>query len=202
MTENPLARIPVITQAILDARPLDFHMGKLNELQVLSLMAGKMRANVELKNDITQGQLTIYRNAGLRFPGLFKRGGDGSNQHGKKDANRTVIRLADYGINSRIADICRKLAALPEQLFEDMILGVREKEHITHQEITVAYFYKAGKIEMARRGGISTDRPYTPATTITIDAVDMTAAARALRQALSAEQVNELIDELRKDATS
>jgi len=197
MNENPLARIPVITQAILDAQPLDFHMRKLDELQVLRFMTDKMRSNVELKNDIAEAQLVIYRNAGLRFPDLFKRGGDGSNQYHNKSAKSIPVRLADYGINTRIADICRKLAALPEKLFEDLILGVREKEHITHQEITVAYFYKAGQIEIARKAGTYTDRPYTPATTITISSIDMERAAKDIMKHLSNQQIAELIDILR-----
>ncbi|KKK76862.1 hypothetical protein LCGC14_2859350, partial [marine sediment metagenome] len=99
------------------------------------------------------------RNAGVRFGELFKPGGDGSNQHGDKRAIHTGVRLADYGINNRIADICRKIAILPDDLFSDLILEIRTTEHITHQEITTSFFYKAAKIHLMRMRGISTDRP-------------------------------------------
>jgi len=189
MTDNPLARIPVITKAILDAQPLDFHMKKLSELQVLKFMADKMRANVELKNDIAEAQLIIYRNAGQRFGELFKRGGDGSNQHGK-GANHTGVRLADFGIDTRIADICRKIAVLPDDLFEDLILGIRQNEHITHQEITTAFFYKAGRIH----AGYTDQRPGR----LSIPIDNPVLAAQLIRRTLTAPNVAQLIIELQE----
>lgn len=190
MTENALSRIPVITQAILDAQPLDFHARKLDELQVLRLMADKMKANVELKNDIAEAQLIIYRNAGLRFKELFKPGGDGSNQHRGKEAIRTPVRLADYGINNRIADICRKIAVLPDDLFDNLILGIRTTEHITHQEITTAFFYNAGRVHAGY------DNQRSDRVSIPID--DPILAAQLIRRKLTTQNVAQLIDELRK----
>jgi hypothetical protein len=197
MSNNPLSNIPVITKAILNAQPLHFHAQKLDELQVLRLMADKMHANVELKNDITEAQLMIYRNAGSRFGELFKRGGDGSNQYGSGGAKHTGVRLADYGINNRVADICRKLIALPEQLFDDLILGVREKEHITQNELTVSYMYKAARIHVMRSNGRSTDKPHKPDTMLTLDYSDISAMAQKLCTVLDVTQIDMLIDKLK-----
>ncbi|KKN44194.1 hypothetical protein LCGC14_0695410 [marine sediment metagenome] len=168
MTDNALANIPIITQAILQVQPLNFHTRKLDELEVLHLLADKMKAAIEIKNDIGEAQVRIYRDAGHRLSTTFRRGGDGSNQYGKR-AKHEKLRLADWGYTPRIADICRKIAALPDDMFEDLILGVRTREHLTHQEITIPFFHKAGRIHIMRQRGISTDRPYTPAQSVATD---------------------------------
>lgn len=168
MTDNPLARIPVITQAILQAQPLDFHTRKLDELEVLRLLADKMQAAIEVRNDIGEAQVRIYRDAGQRLSSQFKRGGNGSNQYAKR-AKGENQRLADWGYTAKIADICRKIAALPEELFVDLILGIRTTEHLTHDEITTSFFYKAAKLHLMRMRGINTDRPAPQPAKVDVD---------------------------------
>jgi len=85
---------------------------------------------------------------------------------------------------------------LPDDLFEGLILGIRVSEHITHDEITARFFRKAGEIHIMRSNGISTDRPYTPPVTITIDAIDMARAAQTLKDELSEAEIAVLIDAL------
>jgi len=52
-------------------------------------------------------------------------------------------------------------------------------------------------IDKLRKAGINTDKPYTPPQTITIDASDMSKAAATIRANFSAEQITQLIGELR-----
>ncbi len=199
MTDNPLTRIPVITQAILDAQPLEYHADKIGELgHYLKYLSGKLDATIELKNDAAEAQIRICRNAGLRFPEMARRGGDGSNQHEHKEQTQRYKPLADYGFNKYRANLCRKIARIPEELFENEIITIRTTEHLTGREVTMKYFVNMEWIDKALKAGTYTDRPYTPPTTITISTSDMTAAARSIRAGLSTQQVHELIDELRK----
>ena len=201
MTDNLLAKIPVITQAILRAQPLDFHTRKLDELEVLHLLADKMKASIEIKNDIGEAQVRIYRDAGQRLSSQFRRGGNGSNQYTKR-AKHERKRLADFGYTDKIANMCRKIAVLPDDLFEDLILGIRTSEHITYDEITARFFRQAGEIHLMRMRGISTDRPYSPSQTIAISATDMVAAAATIRADLDTAQITQLIIELQREMSN
>ncbi len=195
--DNPLARIPVITQAILDARPLEYHADKIGELgHYLKYLSGKLDATIELKNDAAEAQIRICRNAGLRFPEMARRGGDGSNQHEHKEQTQRYKPLADYGFNKYRANLCRKIARIPEELFESEIMTIRTTEHLTGREVTMKYFVNMEWIDSALKAGTYTDRPYTPPATIAISTTDMTAAARSIRDGLSAGQITALISAL------
>ena len=197
MTDNALANIPVITQAILDAQPLEYHADKIGELgHYLKYLSGKLDATIELKNNAAEAQLRICRNAGLRFPDMARRGGDGSNQHGSKEQTQRYKPLAEYGFNKYRANLCRKIAAIPEELFENEIMTIRTTEHLTGREVTMKYFVNMQWIDSARKAGISTDRPATAPTTITIDALDMARAAQTLKDNLSDDMIAALIDAL------
>ena len=156
-TDNQLSRIPVITSAILRSQPLTFHSKKLSDLNYLRFLAQKLGETIEIKNDIGEAQVRIYRDAGQRFPTELLRGGNGSNQYQQKEQTVRIVCLADLGFNSRVADICRKIAALPDCLFEDLILGIRTSEHLTHESITANRFFKYGRIHIARSNGIDID---------------------------------------------
>jgi len=161
MSDNPLARIPVITQAILDAQPLEFHADNIGKLGAyLRYLSGKLDATIELKNNAAEAQLRICRNAGSRFPEIARRGGDGSNQHGSKEQMQRYKPLADYGFKKYRANLCRKVAAIPEELFENEIMTIRTTEHLTGREVTMKYFVNMEWIDSARKAGISTDKPH------------------------------------------
>ena len=163
MTDNPLARIPVITQAILDAQPLEFHADNIGKLGAyLRYLAGKLDATIELKNDAAEAQLRICRNAGLRFPEIAKRGGNGSNQYGSKEQMESYKPLADYGFKKYRANLCRKIAAIPEELFENEIMSIRTTEHITGREITTTYFID--KVYAIECGSTNSVYQHTPQT--------------------------------------
>lgn len=198
--DNPLARIPVITQAILDAQPLEFHADNIGKLgHYLKYLSGKLDATIELKNNTAEAQIRICRNAGLRFPEMARRGGNGSNQHESKEQTQRYKPLADYGFNKYRANLCRKVAAIPEELFENEIMAIRTTEHLTGREVTMKYFVNMQWIDSARKAETYTDRLYTPPATIAISTTDMPAAARAIRAGLSAGQVNELVGILNKE---
>jgi len=169
MTYNPLTRIPVITKAILDAQPLDKHVEQLNHLEGLTFMAQKIGATLEAKNDIGDALVRICRNAGQRFIIDFPRGGDGSNQYTKKEQSISKKRLAKCGFNDWRANVCRKIAALPEDIFEDLILNIRLGEHKEYTEINMSNFRKAGELHIMRMAGINTDRPVPQSKEVDID---------------------------------
>ena len=156
MTDNPLTRIPVITQAILDAQPLTKHVEQLDYLEGLAFMAQKISATLEAKNDIGDALVRICRNAGQRFVIDFPRGGDGSNQHIKKEQTISKNRLAECGFNDWRANVCRKIASLPDEMFEDLILNIKLGQHKEYTEINMKNFRIAGEIHTMRQRGIFT----------------------------------------------
>jgi hypothetical protein len=141
MTENPLMKIPVITKAILDAQPLTIHSEQLNHLEGLRFMADKIDAE--------------------RFSIEYPRGGNGSNQYGKKEQKVSRQTLADCGFNKSRANMCRRIAAIPEEMFEAEIIEIRKDEHKTDREISIQYFSSIGYIHQMRMKGINTDKPYS-----------------------------------------
>lgn len=154
MGDNPLARIPIITQAILKAQPLYVHSGQMSYLEGLQITAEKIDATLEAKNDIGEALLRLYRDAGQRFSVEFPRGGDGSNQYGSKEQTVPKKRLADYGYKPRRAAMCRKIAAIPEELFEKEIMSIRLGEHKSEREIITRYF-----VEKVALGGLTQRKP-------------------------------------------
>ncbi len=192
MTDNPLARIPVITQAILKSQPLYVHSGQMSYLEGLQVTADKIESTLEVKNDIGEALLRLYRDAGQRFSVEFPRGGDGSNQYGNKEQTVPKKRLADYGYKPRRAAMCRKIASIPEELFESEIMSIRLGEHKSEREIITKYFVdKVALFDRLRKAGINTDRPQ--ATTIhTPESI-----AALAREHLDTQQITRLIDILK-----
>ena len=114
----------------------------------------------------------------------------GSNQHSRRSGGPTS--LDGYGITKDEAYRWKLIAKLPDIEFEKNML-----ERIqSNDDITTDFFVKAYRIHTMRQRGISTDRPYTPPTTIAISTTDMAAAAAVIRDKLSMEQVTALISAL------
>jgi len=190
MTDNPLVRIPVITQAILDAQPLEFHADNIGKLGAyLRYLSGKLDATIELKNNAAEAQLRICRNAGLRFPDIVRRGGDGSNQHGSKEQMVARKPLAAYGFKKHRANICRKIATIPEDLFENEIMTIRTTEHLTGREITIAYFIDKVAAVALRSADRSQER-------LSIPLDDPHRAAQLIRARMTPGNISQLITDL------
>ncbi len=79
------------------------------------------------------------------------------------------------------------IARLPDDVFDRIVL----ERYQSGDEITTAFFYKAGRIHIMRQRGINTDRPQA-ATIHTPESI-----AALAREHLSARQVEQLIDILK-----
>ncbi len=145
----------------------------------------------EFCNELISARIRAERKAGQELLALPKRNGYRPADMGFDD------QAPLHGIKKDKVYRWQWIARIPDGLFETELLARLG----SGDELTTNYFYKYARIHVARRRGISTDRPYTPPTTIAISTSDMTAAARSIRAGLSAEQVSELVDELRKDTT-
>jgi len=189
MTDNQLMQLSHLDTALARSTHIDEITGIRATLEALRIYAVNIGESKETCKAFAMARIKSERKAGQVLAGLDLHG---NNQHMRK-SHESTSSLADYCISKSQSHRWQMIARLPDKLFDDMLL----ERYQSPDDITTQYFYRAAKIHTMRQRGINTDRPYVPPQTITIDASDMGKAARTIRANFSAEQITQLIGELR-----
>ena len=146
--------------------------------EAMRTYAVHIKASQEICQEYAMARIRAERKCGQVLASLDLHG---NNQHKRKSSNK--MSLNDYDITASDSHIWQTIASLPDEKFENIM----KERYDSKSDITTTYFYRAGKIDNK------------PRTTIYISTTDMARAAAVIRDNLSAEQVTQLIDELRKE---
>ncbi len=185
-----LSQLSHLDTILLRETNIDNVIGIRAEVEALRIYAVNIGKSKDKCQEIAMARIKAERRAGQLLLDMPKRNGARPSDAGFTEQNPQTIK----GIKKSQINSWQTIAKLPDDLFDKILL----ERFQSGDDITTKFFYTSAKIHTMRMRGISTDRPYTPQT-LTISISDMTAAARSIRKALSAEQVSELIDELRKE---
>ena len=177
MDSNELMQLSHLDTMLARATRIDEITEVRARAEAMRTYAVHIKASREICQEYAMARIRAERKAGQVLSELDMHG---NNQHKRKSSNK--MSLKDYDITASDSHIWQTIASLPDEKFEKIM----KERYDSKSDITTTYFYRAGKIDNA------------PRTTIYISTSDMTAAARAILRVLSAEQVNELVDELRK----
>lgn len=155
--------------------------------EAMRVYAVNIRASRQRCQEFAMVRIRAERKCGQVLSGLDMHG---NNQHGRKSDNS--MSLKDYDVTPDESYRWRTIGRLSDELFDKIML----ERYQSGDDITTSYFYKAGRIEIMRQRGINTDRPYTPPSTITIDALDMEKAAATIKDKLTGNKIAALISAL------
>lgn len=187
--DNTLIPLSHLDTILAQATRIDEVMNFRDKCEVASLYAINIRKSQELCNEYILARIRAERKAGQLLADM-KLHGNNQYSGGCIDATST---LAQMGISKYQSHRWQKIAGIPEDMFEEMAFERMQ----SGDDITTQFFYDAWNIELFRRNGGNSDKPYAPVETITISITDMTRAALALKDVLSREQIDELIERLK-----
>lgn len=149
-----LIKYEAACRAVAEARNID-------EIREISSAAEAMRAyarqakNKDLEIDAAEIRLRAERRLGelermQKEAGLLNKGGRPSSKPGSKtDPVSAPPTLKEIGLDKKTADICRKMAAVPADEFEQHISEWRDRVSKENERVTVNLFKSADKA-MAR----------------------------------------------------
>ncbi len=189
MTDSQLMELSHLDTMLARATRIDEITEIRARAEAMRIYAVNIKASREQCNEYAIARIRSERKAGKVLSTLNFHG---NNQHKRISSNS--MSLKDYGITSDESYRWRAIANMPDELFNKIM----KERYDSQNDITTDFFFKAARIHTMRQRGINTDRPHTPAQTITISITDMAQAAATIRDKLSAEQVTQLIAELRK----
>ncbi len=181
MTNNELLQLSHLDTMLARATRIDEITEVRARAEAMRTYAVHIKASREICQEYAMARIRAERKCGQVLASLDLHG---NNQHKRKSSK--TMSLKDYNITTSDSHIWQTIASLPDEKFENIM----KERYDSKADITTTYFYRAGKIDNK------------PRTTIYISTSDMSAAARSIRAGLSAGQVDELIDELRKDVIS
>jgi site-specific DNA-methyltransferase (adenine-specific) len=130
------------TRALIEWDSLSREIGEATTIQDLNALRSKVetirvlskqsKRGLETQNRIAEFRLRVDRKRGTWIAENIEVGGEGSNQHAKKELRSGRTTLAQIGISKSESSILQRLARIPEDAFLDYLKDARrEKQEVT-----------------------------------------------------------------------
>lgn len=133
MPEYQLVKYEAARIALLEAKSVDEAKDIHDKAEAIRAYARQANDN-EMVSWASEIKLRAMRRMGelLGSEGVERDRGKGGDR--KSQSRPTTVKLADFGISRDASSLSQKIATVPEQIFENHLIGMREQ----HREITVA----------------------------------------------------------------
>jgi len=130
-----------ISSSISKARTIQDMNSLRSKIEAMRILSKQSKQSLETQNKIAEFRLRVDRKRGLWLTEHIEIGGEGTNQHVKKEQKSERYTLAKIGIAKAESSVLQKLARIPEEEFESYLKTAQEGK----QEVTTIGLLRVSK---------------------------------------------------------